>query len=48
MNLFAKAKIETQMQRIYAYKEGKEGWGGMNCEVGIDIYTLLYMCVLVP
>ena len=36
-----KAEIETHRKQMYGYPKGKQG--GMNWEVGIDIYTLLCM-----
>ena len=42
-----KAEIETQMQRTNIWtprgKAGGGGGGGMNWEIGIDIYTLIYI-----
>ena len=29
---------------MYGYQAGK-GWGGRNWETGIDIYTLLILCI---
>ena len=43
MNLFAKQKQSHRCRKqTYGYQGGKGG-GGMNCEIGIDIYTLVYM-----
>ena len=44
--LVCKAEIETQMQRTNVWiprgeSRGAGGGGGMNCEIGIDIYTLI-------
>ena len=42
-NLIYKAEIETQMYRTNIWiPRGKEE-GGMNSEIGIDIYTLLIL-----
>ena len=45
--LVCKAEIETQMQRTNIWtlggKAGVGGSGGMNWEIGIDIYTLLIL-----
>ena len=42
--MVSKAEIETQMQRtnLWTPREESGGWGGggMNWEVGVDIYTL--------
>ena len=39
-----KEEIETQMQRANVSANTKRVWGsGMNREIGIDIYTLLYI-----
>ena len=43
MNLFAKQKQSHRCRKqTYGYQGGKGG-GGMNWEIGIDIYTLVYM-----
>ena len=36
-----KAEIETQMQRTNLWTPSGERRGGMNWEIGIDIYTLI-------
>ena len=36
-----KAEIETQMQRTNLWTPREESGGGMNWEIGIDIYTLI-------
>ena len=41
-----KTEIETQMQRTNVWTPREEssvgsGGGGMNCEIGIDMYTLI-------
>ena len=36
-----KAELETQMQRTDLWIPAGEGHGGMNWEIGTDIYTLL-------
>ena len=44
-HLIYKAEIETQTLEIKGMDtKGKEG-GGMNWEIGIDIYTLLIPCI---
>ena len=40
MYLFTK-QIDRYRKQIYSYQGGK--WGGINWEVGIDIYILLYI-----
>ena len=30
---------------MYGYREEKEKMGGMTWEIGIDIYTLLMLCI---
>ena len=44
VNLFTKQK-ETHRHRkpTYGYQRGKGGSGGIKWEIGIDIYTLLYI-----
>ena len=43
MNLFTKQKQNHRCRKqTYAYQGGKEG-GGINWEIGINIYTLLYI-----
>ena len=42
MDLFAKQKYRHSCRvQAYEYQGGKRG--GMNCEIGVDIYTLLCM-----
>ena len=41
MNLSAKTKTELQVQKITCGDQGVSG-KGMNWEIGIDTYTLLY------
>ena len=41
--LICKAEIESQMQKTNLWLPKGEGRGGMNWEIGIDIYTLLYV-----
>ena len=36
-----KAEIETQMQRTNVWTPGEKVRGGMNWEIGIDVYTLI-------
>ena len=47
MNLFSKQKqTHRHRKHTYGYQGGKVGGGGgggMNWEIGIDIYTLLYI-----
>ena len=43
-DLVCKAEIETQTQKTNAWISGGKG-GGMNWEIGIDIYTLLILCI---
>ena len=45
-DLICKAEIETQTygEQMYGYQGGKGGCG-RNWEIGIDIYTLLILCV---
>ena len=43
MNLFTKQKSSHRCRKqIYGYQGGK-GQGGINWEIGIGIYTLLYI-----
>ena len=42
--LVCKAEIESQMQRTNEY-QGGEGQGGMNWEMGTDIFTLLIQSI---
>ena len=43
MNLFTKQKYTHRCRKqTYGYQGEKEG-GGINWEIGIDIYTLLYI-----
>ena len=45
MILFAKQKQRhRRREQTYGYQGGK-GWGGMNQEIGIDIYTLLILSI---
>ena len=39
-----KAEMYTQIQRTSIWHQGRMG-GGMNWEVGVDIYTLLILCI---
>ena len=41
-DLICKAEIETDAEKTYGYQGGK---GGMNWEIGTDIYTLLILCI---
>ena len=42
MNLFRKQKETHRLQKqTYSYQRGKVG--GINWEIGIDLYTLLYI-----
>ena len=42
MNVFAKQKQRDKLkEQTYGY-QGRKGEGGMNWEIGIDIYTVLY------
>ena len=43
MNRFAGQKYRHRCrEETYGHQEGKAGgWGGMNWEIGIDIYTLI-------
>ena len=43
--LICKAETESQMQKINLWIPREEGRGGMNWEIGIDIYTLLILCI---
>ena len=43
-NLYTKQKqTHRHRKQTYSYQRGKGGWGGINQEFGINIYTLLYM-----
>ena len=43
MNLFTKQEqTHTHRKQTYGYQREKV-WGGINWEIGIDIYTLLYI-----
>ena len=42
MNLFTKQKQDPRCRKqTYGYQQGRGG--GINCEIGIDKYTLLYI-----
>ena len=41
--LIYKTEIESQIQKTNLWLPGGEGGGEINWEIGIDIYTLLYM-----
>ena len=41
--LIYRTEIESQMQKINFWLPGGKGGGGINWEIGIDIYTLLYI-----
>ena len=43
-DLIYKAKIETYVENKHMDTKG-EGGSGMNWEIGIDIYTLLILCI---
>ena len=44
MNLFTKQKQSHRCRKqTYGYQGGKAGVGGINWEIGIDIYTILYI-----
>ena len=43
MNIFCKVEIETQMWRTNVWIPKEERVGGMNWEIEMDIYTLLYI-----
>ena len=44
MNLFTKQKQTHRFRKqTYSYQRGKRWKGGINQEVGIDIYTILYI-----
>ena len=45
MNLFAKQKWRQQIEKKCMDTKGRKG-GGMNWEIGTDIYTLL--CMVFP
>ena len=40
-----KAEIETQTQRTNIWTPREEGEGGINWEIGIDIYATMYKIV---
>ena len=43
MNLCTRQKYSHRCRKqAYGYQRRK-GWGGINWEIGIDIYTLLYI-----
>ena len=41
--LIYKIEVESQMQKTNLWLPGNKGWGGINWETGIDLYTLLYI-----
>ena len=41
--LIYKTEIESEMQKTKLWLPGQKGRGGIHWEIGIDIYTLLYM-----
>ena len=41
--LIYKTEIESQMQKTNLWLPGGKHGGGINWEIGIDIYTLLYI-----
>ena len=44
MNLFTKQKqTHRHRKQTYGYQRGKVGGEGIDCEFGIDMYTLLYL-----
>ena len=43
-DLIFKAERETDIENNHMIPRGKEG-DGMNWEIGIDIYTLLLLCI---
>ena len=43
-NFIHKAEIETDVENKRRYQGGRGG-GGMNWEIGINIYTLLILCI---
>ena len=44
MNLYTKQKqADKHRKQTYSYQRWKEEWGGINEEVGINIYTLQYI-----
>ena len=38
-----KTEVDSQIQKTYLWLPGYKEWGGINWEIGIDIYTLLYI-----
>ena len=38
-----KTEVDSQIQKTNLWLPGYEEWGGINWEIGIDIYTLLYI-----
>jgi len=40
-----KAEINTQTEITYYGHQGEEGVSEMNWEIGIDIYTILRLCI---
>ena len=43
MNLFTKQKQSHRCRKQPYGHQGGRRWGGINWEIGIDIYTLLYI-----
>ena len=43
MNLFTKQKQTHRFREPTCGYQGKEWEGGIDCEFGIDMYTLLYL-----
>ena len=41
--LIYKTEIELQMQKTNLWLPGDKGGGGINWEIGIDVYTLLHI-----
>ena len=41
--LIYKTEIESQIQKTNLWLPREKVGGGINCEIGIDIYTLLYI-----
>ena len=38
-----KTEVESQIQKTNLWLPGYKEWGGINWEIGTDIYTLLYI-----